>query len=113
MPARALRSLIHGLPRTYWYLLAAMLINRLGGFLFTFLAIYLTQTRGFSIAVASGLVALYGAGSLAAGPLGGILADRVGRRPTMMIGAVFSAVAMLTLGMAHELRHLALVTTLL
>jgi MFS family permease len=113
MPSRALRTLVQGLPRTYWYLWTAMLINRLGGFLFTFLAIYLTQTRGFSIAVASILVALYGAGSLAAGPLGGVLADRVGRRPTMLLGAALSAAAMLTLGMARELRFLAVVTAVL
>ena len=41
MPSRALRSWVQGLPRTYWYLWTAMLINRLGGFLFTFvLAVY-------------------------------------------------------------------------
>ena len=113
MPSRAFRSLVQGLPRTYWYLWTAMLINRLGGFLFTFLAIYLTQTRGFSIAVASILVALYGGGSLAAGPLGGVLADRVGRRPTMLLGAVLSAAAMLTLGMARDVRYLAVVTAVL
>ena len=113
MLASPLRSLVHGLPRTFWYLWGAMLLNRLGGFLFTFLAIYLTQTRGFSIAVASSLVALYGAGSLAAGPLGGVMADRVGRRPTMMIGAMFSAAAMLMLGTAREVHYLAAVTMLL
>jgi MFS family permease len=90
-----------------------MLINRLGGFLFTFLAIYLTKGRGLSIEVATFLVALYGAGSLAAGPLGGVLADRVGRRPTMLLGALFSAAAMLTLGVVQEVAHLAVVTTLL
>ncbi len=113
MPSRELRSLVRGLPRTYWYLWTAMLINRLGGFLFTFLAIYLTQTRGFSVATASVLVALYGAGSLAAGPIGGVLSDRVGRRPTMLLGAALSAAAMLTLGMVRDVRDLAVVTAVL
>lgn len=90
-----------------------MLINRLGGFLFTFLAIYLTQTRGFTVTVASILVALYGAGSLLAGPLGGVLTDRVGRRPTMLLGAALSAVAMLALGAVRDVRDLAAVTMVL
>ena len=72
-----------------------MLVNRLGGFLFTFLAIYLTETRGYSIQAAGLYVALYGAGSLLAGPLGGVLADSLGRRPTMLMSACLGALAML------------------
>jgi MFS family permease len=90
-----------------------MLVNRLGGFLFTFLAIYLTETRGYSIQAAGLYVALYGAGSLLAGPLGGVLADSLGRRPTMLISACLGALAMLQLGIARDPWHLAEATLLL
>src|SRR5262249_17372185 len=42
----------YGLPRTFWYLWLGSLINRLGGFVTTFLSIYLNQQRGFSVAAA-------------------------------------------------------------
>ena len=109
----ALGSLVGGLPRTFWYLWAGMLVNRLGGFLFTFLAIYLTETRGYSIQAAGLYVALYGAGSLLAGPLGGVLADSLGRRPTMLMSACLGALAMLQLGIARDPWHLAEATLLL
>ena len=37
-----------GLPRAFWILFAGTLINRTGGFVLIFLAIYLTEARGFS-----------------------------------------------------------------
>lgn len=83
------------------------LINRLGGFVSTFLAIYLTEKAGYSIEAAGLVVALYGAGSLCAGPLGGILADRLGRRTTLLIALLGSSVAMVNLGFARLYPHIA------
>lgn len=88
----------YGLPSVFWYLWLGAFISRLGGFVMLFLPIYLTERRGFSIESASLAVSLYGAGSLFAGPLGGTLADRVGRRFTLLLGLLGSALAMLHLG---------------
>jgi MFS family permease len=45
--------------------------------------------------------ALYGLGSLLSGPLGGQLADRVGRRRTLLIGFTWGALAMLLVPFAR------------
>jgi MFS family permease len=99
---------MRGLPRTYWYLWAGALINRLGGFVYTFLALYLTQRRHFSVSFAGLVVSLYGAGSFASGPVGGYLADHVGRRRTMLASFGLGAAAMLQLGFARAPAHIAL-----
>lgn len=104
---------MRGLPGTFWYLWAGALVNRLGGFVYTFLALYLTQARHLSVAQAGLMVSLYGAGSIAAGPVGGFLADRFGRRVTMLVGFAVGAAAMLQLGFARAHWHIALSTLLL
>jgi MFS family permease len=102
-----------GLPRAYWYVWSGMLVNKLGTFVVPFLALYLTQERGFSVERAGWVVSLYGLGSIAAAPLGGILADRVGRRATMMLGLLLGAAAMTHLALARATEHIALATLLL
>jgi MFS family permease len=98
---------MRGLPRTFWFLWTGALVNRLGGFVYTFLALYLTQVRHFPVASAGLVVALYGAGSFTAGPVGGYLADHLGRRRTMLLSFVLGAAAMLQLGFARALWHIA------
>jgi MFS family permease len=90
-----------GLPRTYWLLWAGMLVNRLGGAVFPFLSIYLTRDRGLPVDLAGLVVGLYAVGGMPAGPVGGTLADRFGRRPVMIVGTVLAAVTMLALGFAR------------
>ncbi|HEX2568154.1 MAG TPA: MFS transporter [Polyangia bacterium] len=102
-----------GLPFVYWVLWTGALINRLGGFVYTFLALYLTQERGFSVEQAGGVVSLYGLGSIVASAMGGVMADRLGRRPTLLLASVFGAAAMLQLGLARAPWHIAVATFLL
>jgi MFS family permease len=104
---------VRGLPRTFWVLWAAALVDRLGGFVYTFLALYLTQARHFTVAQAGFVIALYGAGSFASGPVGGYLADHFGRRRTMVGSFAVSAAAMLNLGFARSTLHITLATALL
>lgn len=104
---------MRGLPRTFWYLWTGALINRLGGFVYTFLALYLTQARHFTVAHAGLVVALYGAGSFASAPVGGYLADHIGRRRTMLTSFALGAAAMLQLGFARAPWHITLAAPLL
>jgi MFS family permease len=99
---------MRGLPRTFWYLWAGALINRLGGFVYTFLALYLTQARHFTVAQAGFVIALFGAGSFASGPVGGYLADHIGRRRTMVLSFALASAAMLQLGFARAAWHITL-----
>jgi MFS family permease len=92
--------LVGELPRAYWIVWIGTLVNRLGGFVVSFLALYLTRRRGLSIPEAGAIVSLFGLGSMTAGPLGGVLADRIGRRATMLIGLFGGSASMLALGFA-------------
>ncbi|NOK39530.1 MFS transporter, partial [Corallococcus exercitus] len=90
-----------GLPRTYWVLWVGTFVNRLGSFVAPFLALYLTRERGFSVEQTGFIVALNGAGAVMAAPLGGMLADRVGRRLTLAGGLWLGAGAMLFIGFSE------------
>lgn len=79
---RAAHESVSGLPRQFWWLWTSTLINRLGGFVLTFMALYLTTERHFSASYAGLVAALIGLGGMIASLLGGVLADRIGRRPT-------------------------------
>ncbi|MFL5361678.1 MAG: MFS transporter, partial [Myxococcales bacterium] len=90
------RALLHrlggDLPPTFWWLFAGMLANALATFVFPFLALFLVS-RGFSVARAGLVVSVYGGGSVLAGPVAGALADRLGRRPTLL-GALLAGAGM-------------------
>lgn len=101
--ASRLSPLTEGLPRVYWALWLGMLVNRAGSFVMPMLTVYLTRARHFSLTEAGSVVSVYGVGSLAGGSLGGVLADRVGRRATLLMSLVLSAVFMLVLGFAETL----------
>jgi MFS family permease len=102
-----LRETTSGLPRTFWLLWAGTLINRLGSFVIIFLAIYLTRELGFSQSRAGLVLGLYGAGGVAGTMLGGVLADRWGRRPTLLTAHLGAASIMLGLGFARDYWQLA------
>ncbi|GHJ34479.1 MFS transporter [Streptomyces sp. TS71-3] len=90
---RAARESVSGLPGAFWWLWTSTLINRLGAFVVTFMAIYLTASRGFSVSYAGLVAALYGLGGVVASIGAGVLTDRLGRRPTMLIAQSSTAVA--------------------
>lgn len=102
-----------GLPRSYWLLWAGTIVNRLGGFVIPFLTLYLTGPRGLPVSQAALMVSLFGAGSFSASLIGGELADRLGRRPVMLISFLLAPAAMLVVGFARALPLIALSTVLL
>lgn len=87
----SLTRVFRGLPRTYWVLFGGVLLMALATFVFPFLTLFLTA-RGYSVERAGVVVSLFGLGSIPAGPLAGSLADRIGRRPTL-IGALLASAA--------------------
>ncbi|EDY46077.1 MDR family MFS transporter [Streptomyces sp. SPB074] len=94
----ALHESVAGLPRAFWWLWTSTLINRLGGFVYTFMAIYLTVERGYSASYAGLVAALFGLGGVLASLIGGVLTDRWGRRPTMFTAQAGTALAVAVLG---------------
>ncbi|GLY82966.1 MFS transporter [Actinoallomurus iriomotensis] len=93
-----LHTRVGGLPRAFWALWAGSFVNRLGTMVEPFLAFYLTGVRGFSVTATGAVLALFGLGSVFSQTLGGVLADRVGRRATLSGGMLATAAAMLALG---------------
>ncbi|HTY73843.1 MAG TPA: MFS transporter [Actinomycetes bacterium] len=92
-----------GLPRPYWFVWAGTVVNRLGQFVEPFLALYLVQGRGVSVTETGTVLASLGLGALVSQPLGGALADRIGRRATLVAGMVGSAAGLAALGLARQL----------
>lgn len=88
-----------GLPRTFWVLFVGTLVNRVGGFVLIFLTIYLTEERGLNPTQAGAVVAAYGIGAIGAGPIGGALSDRIGRRPTLVASLIGGGASMFVLGL--------------
>jgi MFS family permease len=109
---RAVHAWAGGLPRAFWALFAGTLVNRVGTFVEPFVALYLTSSRHVSVAGAGAMVATIGAGSIVSQPLGGALADRVGRRPTLCGGMVASGLAITLLALAHPIWLLAVAALL-
>lgn len=98
----SLRENLRTLPRGAWILFFGTFLNKFGTFVVPFLAIYMTRL-GYSTAQAGLPIAGYGVGTLAACLLGGGLADRIGRRKTIVLSMFSAAVAMLCLSQARGL----------
>ncbi|MBG0854312.1 MFS transporter [Streptomyces spinoverrucosus] len=99
---RAVRESVSGLPREFWWLWTSTLINRLGGFVATFMAMYLTLDRGHSATYAGLVAALYGLGGVVLSIGGGVMADRLGRRPTLLIAQASTAVSVALLAFVQH-----------
>jgi MFS family permease len=92
-----------GLPGLVGALAACHLVSRAGGFVQTFLVLYLTQERRLSPATAGAVAAAVGAGTVGSFLIGGWLSDRFGRRRTMMAGFSATALALIALGSADTM----------
>ncbi|MFJ3417188.1 MDR family MFS transporter [Streptomyces sp. NPDC086082] len=99
---RAARETVSGLPREFWWLWTSTLVNRLGAFVSTFMALYLTLDRGYSATYAGLVASLYGLGGVASSIGAGVLTDRIGRRPTLLIAQSATAASVALLGFVHD-----------
>ncbi|MFH9006851.1 MDR family MFS transporter [Streptomyces afghaniensis] len=99
---RAVRETVSGLPREFWWLWTSTLVNRLGAFVATFMALYLTLDRGYSATYAGLVAALHGLGGVISSLGGGVMTDRLGRRPTLLIAQSSTAVSVALLGFVHH-----------
>ncbi|MFF3845941.1 MDR family MFS transporter [Streptomyces sp. NPDC002328] len=95
---RAARETVSGLPREFWWLWTSTLVNRLGAFVATFMALYLTLDRGYSAFYAGAVASLHGLGGVVSSLAGGVMADRLGRRPTLLVAQVATGLSVALLG---------------
>ncbi|MGZ5353690.1 MAG: MFS transporter [Actinomycetota bacterium] len=101
----SLRANIRAMPPSAWVLFAGTFANRLGTFVLPFMTLYLTR-NGFSAPQAGFAIAAYGLGGLVAMSVGGLVADRIGRRTTISASMFGAAVLTLALWRATSLAHI-------
>ncbi|HXO07762.1 MAG TPA: MFS transporter [Solirubrobacteraceae bacterium] len=98
-PAKSKRQVRLG--RGFWILCAGAFINRAGTMVVPFMTLYLVSARGISIVVAGEMLAGFGGGAVVAPLIGGALADRIGRRVTLLGGTLTTAAIMVALAYAR------------
>jgi predicted MFS family arabinose efflux permease len=91
------RRAFAGLPPAVWWLSTVTFINRSGTMVLPFLALFLSNQRGFTPTQIGIALATYGAGAMAGVTLGGWVSDRIDPRGVMIVsllatGAGFLAV---------------------
>ncbi|MFF2124890.1 MDR family MFS transporter [Streptomyces olivochromogenes] len=99
---RAARETVSGLPREFWWLWTSTLVNRLGAFVATFMALYLTLDRGYSASYAGLVASLHGLGGVVSSLGAGVMTDRLGRRPTLLVAQTSTAASVALLGFMHD-----------
>ncbi|MEV6422306.1 MFS transporter [Streptomyces sp. NPDC051662] len=99
---RAVRESVSGLPREFWWLWTSTLVNRLGAFVATFMALYLTLDRGYSASYAGLVASLHGLGGVISSLVAGVMTDRLGRRPTLLVAQSSTAVSVALLGFMRD-----------
>jgi MFS family permease len=101
------------LPAPVRLLIAARGVNQLGAFSLAFLTVLLNRSLGASLPVAGAISALFGLATIPSRLIGGRLADRWGRRRTILAGLIGCAVAQLGIAAAPDLAAAASCSVLL
>jgi predicted MFS family arabinose efflux permease len=94
---------LSGLPGDVWIIFATTLINRVGTMVLPFLALYLTQSLGFSEGMAGLAITVYGVGGLISAPIAGRLSDRAGPLRVMQLSLVLSGVSVVVVPLTRTL----------
>jgi MFS family permease len=97
-------TLLRRLPPAVRLLIAGALVNRLGGFIVAYLAIVLRREFRLSPSEVGLLLTCYGAGSLVSVLVGGVVADRLGRRLALMASLFGGGGLACAMGLAPSIR---------
>lgn len=99
-----LRSAYREFPATFWTLIGATFVDRLGAaLLFPFFALYVTARFGVGMTQVGILFAIFAVSSVIGGIIGGAVTDRFGRRSALLFGLVTSALSSLAMGLTSDL----------
>ena len=101
------------LPGTVRLLVLARAVNRLGAFSLPFLTVTLVQRFGVEVTTAGLVMAAFGVATVPSRLAGGHLADRLGRRRTIVLGLTGCAVAQLWVAAAGSLASVTAAVVLL
>ncbi|GAB3842786.1 MDR family MFS transporter [Nesterenkonia populi] len=96
------RSRLRDLPGPFWWLWLARLIIMVGHFVVPFMTIFLTSQVGLTAGSAGMVVAAFGVGVVVSGLVGGVLADRIGRKVTLVGSQLLSVVVLVFIPAAQD-----------
>lgn len=92
-------------PKTFWLLIGSLFIDSTGGaLLYPYLSLYLTQRFGIGMTQVGIIFLIFSLSGLLGSFVSGSLTDRRGRKLTLLIGLVASALTALGLGLLSDLR---------
>src|SRR4026209_2635190 len=98
-----IQNVIQDYPAPFWVLMTGTFIDRLGtNLIMPFLAIYVVQRFDAKITQVGLTYTIFAASSGLGNFLAGALADRFGRRFTLILGLVCAATARIVLGLAND-----------
>ena len=110
---RAFGTTVSGLPTTFWWLWTGTLVNRAGAFVLPFLAFYLTDELDLTPSFVGLVLGGFGLGSVVASLVGGVLSDRLGRRPVLLGSQLGTAATLVVLGVTTSQAGVVLLVALL
>lgn len=96
------------MPREFWLLIVGMFVNRLGAFVLPFLTLYLGEQHKLGARESGLVIAAWGVGAVISALIGGQLADRWGRKRTMLASLCGGAAVLLMFTQATGVVALAL-----
>ncbi len=93
-----IRAVYHEYPGQFWLLAGASLIDLVGGYLiFPFFSLYFTEKFGVSLMQVGYIFATWALAGVFGQIIGGVLADKIGRKILVIVGLIFSAFSSLAL----------------
>ncbi len=102
---RKVKALIDEYPRSFWTLVIAVFIDRLGGsILFPFFTLYLTRKFDVGMTTVGIIFGIFSITGIIGSTIGGALTDRVGRKSMLIFGLLASALSSLWIGSVDELQ---------
>lgn len=94
----AYRDAVARFPRQFWILVAGSFIQAVGwGLVFPFFTLYFRQKLGVSMTSVGAILALFSIGNIAGQLVSGIVTDRVGRRPVILVTTFMHPIMMLAM----------------
>jgi len=98
------RAGLNEFPRTFWTLMVASFIDRLGGFLlFPFFTLYITRKFQVGMTTVGIIFGLFSITGILGSSVGGALTDRIGRKPMLIFGLLASALSSVWMGLVGEI----------
>ncbi len=107
------KSAYSGLSPATWWLSLVMLVNRAGTMVIPFMTLYLTEAKHYPIGKAGIVMALFGAGAVCGGFLGGRLTDKLGFYNIQLSALTFGGILFILLGQMDSFPAICVCTFLL